>query len=92
MFGTAYTARQIKDRNLDIYYLSRDAAQLFNRIISVNPIAEIQDKIEGFEFQYPKITSSGKLTMVEGGVFEGKTLEFRVYTLGFLQDYCEKNL
>lgn len=44
VFNTAYNFKQIKDNSLEIFIESRDASNLFKKVISINPVADLQEK------------------------------------------------
>jgi len=70
VFSTSYTSRQIAERKLEVYLTSRDTNQIFDRIIFVNPLSELQDNLESpYQNHYPKITKmNGNLIYIDGGV------------------------
>ena len=44
VFHTAYTFRQIKNNGLEVFVESRNVAQVFDEVLTVNPIASLQSE------------------------------------------------
>lgn len=69
IFSTSYTAQQVLSRKLEVYYESRDASNFFKKIIVINPVAQIQNSLDGYNYNYPKKSDlNEKIIFLEGGI------------------------